>query len=65
MHLFAILLLAVAGTGIGLIGNHHLMHKRFVELAAKQGIRRRHGRRSLTLGVNQFKFHVIPALSTP
>jgi hypothetical protein len=65
MHLFAIFLLAIAGTGVGLIGDHHLVYQCFVELAAKQGIRRRHGRRGLTLGVNQFKFHVIPALSTP
>jgi hypothetical protein len=65
MHLFAIFLLAVTGTGIGLIGDHNLMHQCFVEFATEQRIRCGHGGCGLALGVNQFKFHVIPALSAP
>jgi hypothetical protein len=38
MHFLTVLLLAVSGASIGLVGNNHLMYQRFIEVTPKQGV---------------------------
>src|SRR5690606_11219828 len=52
-----VLLGTVATTGIGLEGDHDLMHQRFVELATEYGIRSGNGGSGLTLIIQELEFH--------
>ena len=53
----------IAGTGIGLIGDDHLMHQCLVVVASEQRIRRAMGRCRLSLFIYECEFHLFSLLS--
>src|SRR3546814_4063897 len=57
LDIIAALLGAIAAAGIGLECNHDLVHERFVEVAAKYGIRRGNGGGGLALIIQELEFH--------
>src|SRR5699024_8647834 len=56
----AILLGAVAGTCVGLVGNDDLMHERFVEFTTKNRVGCIDRSRRLTLIIQELDFHYAP-----
>ena len=56
-HEFTAQLSARALTGVGLVGNHELVHQRFVVFAAEHGIGRGLLARLLTLFIEYIEFH--------
>src|SRR5690606_23170984 len=52
-----VLLGTVAATGIGLEGDHDLMHQRFVEFATEHSVRSGNGGSGLTLIIQELEFH--------
>src|SRR3546814_2496261 len=63
LDIIAALLGAIAAAGIGLECNHDLVHERFVEVAAKYGIRRGNGGGGLALIIQELEFHGLCSFS--